>query len=203
MEPFQRFLFMLLYAKGSTERLIEPVTGLLWLHKEMFLITKALKEAEDEFEPYYLGPFSEKLESYLDQLESSEYLETPSKIILTKKGEEIAKNIWKNASEEEREVIIRIKEFLNNLTNDEVLGYIYQSYPEMTEKSKVKDQIDKKKQEIAISLFLKKKVSLEKAAAIGDKSVDDFVHILKRKNIPAFRTDANFEEELRQLERST
>jgi predicted HTH domain antitoxin len=198
VEPFQKYLFMLLYAKGSTRKLKEPIAGNLWLQKEMFLISKVLGDFEDEFEPYYLGPFSEKLEAYADQFESSDYIEKPGKILLKEQGEQIARKIWEQASEKDKEIVEDIKEFLNDLKDEEVLGYVYQSYPDMTEKSKVKDEIDKKLKEIAIRLFRKKKVSLEKASSIAGISLKEFGDLLKSHGVPAYSiTKDELQEEMK------
>jgi len=188
MEPFQKYLFMLLYAKGASGIAREPVTGQLWLQKEMFLISKNMGDFADEFEAYYLGPFSELLESNIKQLALSGYVQQSGKIGLTPKGEKIATEVWTNASDEERTLITEIKETLNNLSNNELLAFIYQSYPDMTVHSKVKDDIDKQSKKLAISLFKGKKVSLEKAAEIAKLSVKEFSELLKQNNIPSYLT---------------
>lgn len=81
-------LLSLLYARGSTGKYSEPVTGITRLTKLLFLLKEegGIDNAFS-FEPYKMGPFSSEVYSEIDFLEN---FPNPTKALLTverKKGE--------------------------------------------------------------------------------------------------------------------
>ncbi|MEI7857826.1 MAG: hypothetical protein WCH85_10025, partial [Methanomicrobiales archaeon] len=67
------------------------------------------------------------------------------------------------------------KEFLNDLSRDEILLFVYVSYPDFMEKSAVCERVIRKRIPTAISLYKKEKVSLEKAAFLAGLPVEKFL----------------------------
>jgi len=78
-------------------------------------------------------------------------------------------------TEDETEAIEDFKKFLNDLTGDELLLFIYVSHPEYTEESAVRDDVLGKRLPTAISLYKKGKVSLEKAAFLAGLPIEKFL----------------------------
>lgn len=76
---------------------------------------------------------------------------------------------------EQIEVIQGFKEFLNNLSRDEILLFVYVSYPDFIEKSAVYERVIRKWIPTAISLYREGKVSLEKAAFLAGLPVEKFL----------------------------
>jgi predicted HTH domain antitoxin len=76
---------------------------------------------------------------------------------------------------EQIEAILDYKEFLNDLTQDELLLFTYVSYPEFKAESAVYDRVIRKRIPIAVSLYKKGKVSLEKAAFLAGLPVEKFL----------------------------
>ncbi|NHV45103.1 MAG: hypothetical protein HA493_00450, partial [Candidatus Verstraetearchaeota archaeon] len=131
----EKYILMLLYVARKTK-------GKLWFHKEMFLLSKAFNELAEEldFESYSFGPYSEALEEYRDRLENSGLIK---KLELTEEGLRLAEELWKHEKEERKEIIKEIVEFLENLDEDELLLYIYVNYPEIADKSDIREKIMK------------------------------------------------------------
>jgi len=170
-----------------SSNLFEPLRGKLWYQKELFLIAKNIPQLEEEidFEEDFLGPYSEIADSELEQLKIENIVEK-GKLRLNAYGREIAKLLASKASEKLLQLISDIKSLLNNLTNDELLGFIYFSYPEFTTESLEFERIKKNRLPIAISLFEKRKISLGKAAEIAGVSQEELIRILGDKGISVF-----------------
>lgn len=63
-------LLLLLYSKGRTGRLNEPVVGITRLMKLLFLLSKTAEVNQFTFEPYKMGPFSSEVYPELDFLQN-------------------------------------------------------------------------------------------------------------------------------------
>lgn len=179
LSPVQAFLILLLGSRNH-----EPVRGKTWLQKEMFLIAKntGLKE-EVYFEPHFYGPYSETVDSELENLEILGLAAENGEIKLTEKGKDLYAALLKIASIEKLELIEEIKEELNNLNEDELLAYIYFSFPETTKEAVRFENIEKKRVKLAMSLYEKEKVSLGKASEIAGMDIKGFMDYLRHKGL--------------------
>lgn len=178
----QKYAILLLSAND-----FEPVKGKLWFQKELFLIAENVPnlEEETEFEEDLLGPYSEIADAELKQLQTEGIVDT-AKLRLTPFGKEIAKRIESKVSKNVLEIISDMKSFLNDLTEDELLGFIYFSYPKMAIESIKLERIRKNRQKIAVGLYRKKKVSLGKASNIAGVSQEEFIEKLREIGISVF-----------------
>lgn len=206
--PEEKYFLMLLYAPNNKDKLGIAVRGNTWLQKEMFLLSKSMEKLNDlHFDEHIYGPFSPVVESIQLQHINSETIRQPLEngpIRLTEKGIIQAKNLWEKATTLEREIVTKVKQLLNDMDMWELIAYVYSSYPETTKNSDVVDEFNKTRVDAAATLFKRKKVSLERAATIAGKAMEDFLDILKQKNISAFEhSGSNFNEEFGYLERST
>ncbi|MFZ3058501.1 MAG: UPF0175 family protein [Candidatus Methanoperedens sp.] len=182
----QKVSILLLAAKD-----FEPIKGKLWFQKELFLLSKNSPnlEKESNFEADFMGPYSESADVCLEQLMLSGIIEKEEKssaIRLTPLGRVISKQIQKSISKEKMELFDDFKNFLNNLSQDELLGFIYFSYPEMKLESLKFEEILPRRKVIAFSLFKKHKISLEKASEIAGISVEKFIQFLQERKIAIF-----------------
>jgi len=165
----------------------QPVRGKLWFQKELFLIAQNIKKLAEEadFESDFIGPYSEIADEELEQLQR-EGIVSKEKVELTPVGRDVANRLQRQIPSEINDLISEMKRFLNNLTKEELLGFIYYSYPKMRIDSVEFAEIDKKRLQIAISLFQKQKVSLGKAAQIAGMNQAEFVCELKSAGIKVF-----------------
>jgi hypothetical protein len=169
----QKYTLLLLSANN-----FEPIKSKLWYQKELFLLSNNNEELAEEtdFEPYFLGPYSETADEELEQLKLADVVSKEGNILnLTAIGQEIAKIIYKNTIAEEMEMIEDFKDLLNDLTEEELLGFIYFSFPDMTEESVKFENIKSKRKNIALKLYAKSKISLGKALEIAGTNIDDFI----------------------------
>lgn len=143
----------------------KPVKGNVAFQKEMFLIANYIDKVNEraEFIPHILGPYSEASEVSIDNLVSMGLVE--------KKGQYLQnysigyQSVGAEAgylSSEEKESIADFKEFISNLTNDEILLFIYASYPDYTIESTEYRRIMKSRVKNSISIYKKKASSVWK-----------------------------------------
>lgn len=83
-------------------------------------------------------------------------------------------------SSEEKESIADFKGFIGNLTNDEILLFIYASYPDYTIESTEYRRIMKSRIKNSISIYKKGIVSLEKAAFLAGVNIETFLDLQRR-----------------------
>ncbi|MCW4016715.1 MAG: UPF0175 family protein [Candidatus Bathyarchaeota archaeon] len=165
---------------------MEPIKGKLWYQKELFLISKILPDLaeEAEFESDFMGPYSELADEQTDRLRIEKIVD-PKQKQLTKYGKKIAKKLEIEFTSKMNS-ISEMKLFLNDLTKDELLGFIYYSYPDMRDDSLEFKRIETKRQEVAVNLFKKKKISLGKAAEISGLYQEDVIALLQSKGVSVF-----------------
>lgn len=181
LTEIQRITLLLLDSKGK-----EPLRGRLWFQKELYLLAQNLKElaSEANFEPDLMGPYSENAEEELVQLELNDLIRiVDNRIMITPFGTELAKELRDEFKKEDIDMIEDFKEFMNDLSQDELLAFIYFSYPDtVSESVKVKPLIPKR-DKIALQLYRKGKLSLEKSAKVAGLSVEKFMKLIKDKHL--------------------
>jgi len=183
LSPLQALILLLLDANKG-----EPVKGKVWLQKEMFLLVHNTGKDEmiqgAQFEPHHYGPYSETIDAELDILRMMGLIEINRRRSLKPMGRRLASKLRKIVSPEFLELVEEIKGNLNDLSEDELLAYIYFTFPNMTTESRVLERIKRKREGLAVSLYRKGKVSLSKAAQIAGMSVRDFIELLRKRRIP-------------------
>lgn len=177
----QRFALLLAYAGGG-----QPVRGKLHFQKEMFLIAKNVPDLADElgYEPALKGPMSEALEWSVDQLESVGLLtRDAASYRLTNIGKICAQEAAEEVGPDVVQLVGDMKALLNDLSKDELLAVVYFLYPEMTVESEEIAGILPRRKSIALRLFVRGKLGLERAAVVAGIPPVEFVAYLKRQGV--------------------
>lgn len=156
----------------------DPLKGKVAFQKEMFLIADYIEKIREqvEFIPHTFGPYSEVAENKMRNLKSlglvkekyHEYHITPNGVAVLSKSKSAF-------TEEQIDAIRGYKEFLNDLSRDEILIFFFVSYPDFIEKSAVYERVIRKRIPTALSLYTKGNVSLEKAAFLAGLPVETFL----------------------------
>src|SRR5205807_4731061 len=102
---------------------------------------------------------------------------------LSLEGKKLAEEVWLGASDHEKRIVGGVKTLLNDMSQLELLGFIYTEYPETAVNSEKKAEVEAKRLEIAISLFQKGKVPLEKAAHVAKQPTDAFLRELRQRGV--------------------
>ncbi len=162
----------------------KPVKGNVAFQKEMFLISNYIDKVNEraEFIPHSLGPYSEASEVSMDNLVSMGLVEKKegNTYKITPLGIKVLGLKQDLFSPEEKESIEDFKEFMSNLTNDEILLFIYASYPDFTVESTEYRRIMKSRVKNSISIYKKGIVSLEKAAFLAGVNIETFLDLQRR-----------------------
>jgi predicted HTH domain antitoxin/uncharacterized protein YwgA len=177
LTPAQRLELSLVGAND-----FEPVRGKLWFQKEMFLLCKALSEFKDKigYDPSLMGPFSERVDWDLDQLERIGLVnEGLPGVFLSGDGREVFSVIPRLVDSKSLESASKVKALLNDLTKDELLAFVYFRYPETAVESGEVGALAPRRIELAISLVRKGKVGLEGGSRVAGLQVQDFARVLK------------------------
>ncbi|MFA7695571.1 MAG: hypothetical protein WCX63_08560 [Methanoregula sp.] len=156
----------------------DPLKGKVAFQKEMFLIADYIGKIREqaEFIPHTFGPYSEAAENEMGNLKSlGLVMEKGHEYCITPTGVAALGRVKPAFTPEEIEAIADFKKFLNDLTEEEILLFTYVSYPDFKAESAVYERVIKKRIPVAISLYKKGKVSLEKAAFLAGLPVEKFL----------------------------
>lgn len=178
LEPDQR---LILYAIGALD---EPLKSKVKLQKLFFLVTNVFEDLNNifDFEHHLLGPYSEEIDNITNELIKLGLVrKRGSSFVLTNKGNYIYKTL--NPKLELREVINDFKNFLNDMSDDQILTFIYVFYPGYRDESSKWDKLKKNRLNTAIILLKNNKVSFSKAVKISGKSFHEFEEIARQRKI--------------------
>lgn len=173
---------LVLYSIGALNN--TPLTGKTKLQKLLFLLSNVFRNFHDllEFEPHLLGPYSETVDYILEDLIQLGLIDKNNNCYkLTDLGLEMYHQL--KPKRELMDVIEDFKGFLNDLPENELLAFIYVSYPKYISESAVWDKLKLDRLRISISLLKKHKLSFSKAAEIAGLNIIDFEKFLRNKNI--------------------
>jgi len=170
---------VILYCIGSSDM---PLYSKVRIQKLMFLCVKALPEilsSEFIFSTHKKGPYSPEMDETIltfldDGLISPHYGLTP-----------VGKEVYNNISPHRtlKEVIEDNENFIRGLNEDELLTYIYVTYPETRVDSEEWSRLEKKLDATIISLFSKGKISFSRATELTGMDAISFAEYLKKSNI--------------------
>jgi len=199
---------LVLYALGAPGH--SPLRNKIMIQKLLFLFSNAVAGFKEllRYEPHRTGPYSETVENTLQNLiRLGMITNRTGGYRLTTEGERIfdrlvsekcAKKLngapleWVEREARiyiphDKKEIIRVlsdfKEFLHDLSDDEILAFVYSSYPDFISESAFWENIKPRRVELAISLLKRQKVSFSKAAQVADRPAGDFERILREKKV--------------------
>jgi predicted HTH domain antitoxin len=160
-----------------------PIRDELFLQKEMFLVVNFIKEMmpSADFIPHIFGAYSEPVEISSKNLMAVNLIEkTPKGYQITNLGKEIFEKTSQKIPVEKKEAVEDFKEFLNDLSRDELLVFIYVSYPNMAKpESSIYEETMQKRIPASVSMYKDGKISLEKAAFLSGLPIERFIDLLR------------------------
>lgn len=173
---------IILYATGALDN--TPIKSKTKFQKLLFLISTVFKDYLDllEFEPHLFGAYSEIADDALEDLVQMDLVEKKSgNYRLTITGQRLYS--YMRPKKELETVINDFKEFLDDLSQDELLAFVYVTYPDFVDESVKWEEIQRNRVPLAISLLKKQKVSFSKAAEIAGVPTLEFSQILQERGI--------------------
>ena len=183
-DELHKFIILLANANG------ESIKGRLKLQKMMYLLSDKIEEIKEQssYDADNYGPYSEVVdeeEQYLEQI--GVLTSSPGEIALTETGKEIAQELSKHEDEKTLKVLDEYKKFLNDMTSNELLAYIYSAYPDMTEESVEYENLKPNIENYILSLIRKQKISSQRAAELLYRSQDYIIKKMKDKQMVILR----------------
>jgi|SRR3989338_1893286 len=145
MDEKQNIILSVLY-------LLEKIWGRTYLQKFLYLLNREVfNEKLFDYEPYKYGPFCSDINEDLADLENeglieeipelTRGLETAYTYSLTEKGKSITEDIFnKKLNASMRSKLIEYTNKFRHYTPTELLKYVYEKYPEVTENSEFEDE---------------------------------------------------------------
>jgi len=137
-----KWILLMLFAGGNIRKYNEPISGRIRLLKEIFLLKQQAKIKEDiyEFRPYKYGPFANEFLKDMDFLKENGYIlerEGLGGLIyqLTPKGIKHADVLYDELDENIKRRLFGIKVRFNDMALNDLLDYVYSTYPKYAEKS--------------------------------------------------------------------
>lgn len=173
--------YMLLLFNALNEK---PITNKINIMKMLYFISLNVPSLENEFnfEADNYGPSSDVVERNLESLNQENFLKEDKKgFQLNKLGKEYLNS--RNFDNIDHELIEDMKELFDGLTSDEVCALTYFTFPKTTSESVILDRIIKNRKKLALSLYKKNKISVEKASEIAGIPLIDMYQLLSKNNM--------------------
>lgn len=164
LDSFVRLRLLVLL--GLKDSIGKKAVDILRINKILRYFEYLTKGENIDFSHFNLGDVSDDIRDNVDDLVECGLIEPnrEGKYVLTEEGEEAEKEISQDLTPEEKKILQFSKEQLNDLTDDEVLGFMYFLLPETTKHSKVIARIEKNRERIVQSLYEKGRISTKTAA---------------------------------------
>jgi len=164
---------LLIYAVGA---LGTPLKTRIKLQKLFFLVSNVFEDIGNafRFEPHLFGPYSEILDETSEELIDLDLIRKNKNkpFSLTTKGRDEYEKL--SPMKELKDVIDDFKGFLNDMSDDEIMTFIYTFYPNYISESTEWDRLKKKRMKIALDLLKKDKISFSKAVHLSGKKYREF-----------------------------
>lgn len=173
---------VILYAIGS-EGL--PIHSLVNLQKILFLTSRSIPQVLGDvffFEPHKKGPYCKDIDETVLDLSSCGLIDSDT-LGLTEKGSDVYGLIDSGIKEPLKGMVDYWKEFENGITEDELLTFVYSTYPDMVRNSEVIERVEHDRVKNIISLVKKGKISAERGSEILDMGYYEFEDLLRSKKI--------------------
>ena len=175
LDPVQRLVVLLAASNGG-----EPIMGGTRLQNMVFLLSDLSDELVERcgYGAGSCGPHSEIVDEAARRLGEAGVLRVDGAdggISVTPTGRRVAGEIARDADDYVLIAVDSCKDMLNDLPTDEVLAYVYLSYPRMAERSAARDRIMRNKERHVMSMLKKEKISAERAAILLGWYLEDVI----------------------------
>jgi hypothetical protein len=156
----------------------------LHIHKIVKYYEYLSQKSDIEFSNYKLGAVSYELVENLDVLEETGLVEesTKGKLALSDEGEAAAKEIEADMRRDDIAKLQFAKKQLNDLTNDELLYFMYKLLPDTRQNSTEWARLSRRESELTRNLFRKGRISADTGAKWLGVTESEFVRTTSTQN---------------------
>jgi uncharacterized protein YwgA len=136
---------------------------------------------EIDFSFFNLGGVSFEISDDLETLKDCGLVEEKNgRYVLTKEGENAAEELVKKHTEDNLKKLTFAKDQLNDLSSDELMYFMYKTLPETQKNSTEFIRLEKKKETLVRSLFLKGRISSKIASEWLGITEREFLSVLSK-----------------------
>lgn len=166
------------------------ISGQTWMQNMMYAASKAHPQLEYGFVPHMRGMYSQRLKNILHDLEKDGLVcmekdgEERQPVHLTWRGRQEAEEAIKDVEPNVLRSLRSLKSVFNGLKYNEMISLSYTKFPEMLEKSEIRDEYQAWRKDAALSMVRRGKISMSLGAQIYGTGVADFEDIISQ-HIPA------------------
>ena len=168
-----------------------PVPNRSHLHKQLFHAAIDVPGIGTRFEGGRHGPFSKELAAAEDEAVSEGTVERSSadglgEMRLTEAGIKVAEELWSRPKEIAGIILPAIKEHMNDMSYIELVSSTYASHPEIAENAEDLELYKKYRVEAAVSLIIRRKITVSRGSEISDMYHGDLMDMLYENKIYVF-----------------
>ena len=156
------------------------ISGQAWIQKIMYAASKAYPQLECGFKPHLYGMYSPHLKNILRDLTKDGIVcmekdgEERHPVHLTWRGKRDADKAIKDVEPNVLRSLCSLKSVFNGLTYRELIVLSYTKFPEMLEKSDLRDNYQEWRKDAALSMVKRGQISTSLGAYIYGTGVADF-----------------------------
>ena len=199
----KELMLMFLYAPVGDSGSNVPVPNRSHLHKQLFHAAVDIPGIGTRFEGGRYGPFSGDLAAAEDEAVSEGTVKSSAdgrgEIRLTEAGIKVAEELWSRRKEIAGIILPSIKEHMNDMSYIELVSTTYTSHPEIAENAEDLELYKKYRVEAAISLFIRRKITVSRGSEIAGMYQGDFTDMLYENKIYAFARKGHFQRCIREF----
>jgi len=165
LEFIEDLVIMLVGSKDS------PVPSEFHLQKELFIVSNSMPRLKGllVFEKHYRGPYCQEVdEIYKNPLNYDEIYEIKNrKISLNERGKKVYQDVLEKHKDVKKINLLLnsfklVRDIYDKFSEDELLYFIYRSYPEYIENSNAYRKLDNNKRKLVEGMLNKKLISKER-----------------------------------------
>ena len=175
---------LLLLALSVPDRNNNQAMDKLRIQKVIRFFEYLTKRKDVDFSNFKLGGVSYELEENRENLLEYELIEQTGTVFnLTHEGDLAVEELCETIIPENFNKLVFAKQQLNDLTDDEILFFMYMTIPETQRYSTEFPRLERKKVLLVKSLFSKRRIDVETAAKWVEMTEIDFVKLFPKKQL--------------------
>ncbi len=174
--PTRSFLVLVLFMEDRTK---QKAMNKLHFHKSLYYFENLKQNKEISFSNFKYGVVSFELQENMETLvESGLVIKIRTKYVLTQEGEDLAKKLLLEYDDETLRNLKYSKDLLNDLSDKELLFFMYMTFKETQENSIALKNLMKNKDRWVKNLFQKGRINSATASQWLEMSQRDFLDSL-------------------------
>ncbi|MDA7940891.1 MAG: UPF0175 family protein [Nitrosopumilus sp.] len=187
LERIMGVVRLYLYSSTESPGFNVPVPSLKSLQMQLFTMTKHAQLIGAEFDDRGYDPYGSLVRGACEACSTSGEVDWDGSgpLCLPDSTLPAAGTLWNATDEKLRGAMTITKDLMNEMSHEEMISYVYATFPEEMDGAPEHDTFEKCRVEAAVSLF-KRRTTVAKSARISGLGYEGFIAMLADRGIPAF-----------------